>query len=161
MYIVNMNFGRYEETVKSNQSMMVSNYILDPSYKVLHNDKICQQTPPGFSCRSTHEKLHNNIDDETNLLRGQQSFGIIQKPTVKNQVQSPKINKLDNQLPFGNNYVTRQSKSEKSISLMPNDRYVEYFPENHTDIQTRTPLVDVFSLFGVDTRQAVKYASNK
>jgi len=154
-----MNFGVYEETVKSNQSTSVSKYVLDPTYKSLYNQHACQRTPPGFSCVSTHEKF-DNIDNETELLRGTRSYGIIQKPTVKPVMTTPQIDKNASPLlPFGTNYITRQSKSAKSISLVQNDRYLHDFPDHHNNLQQNTPLVDVYALFGLDTRQAVKYKS--
>jgi hypothetical protein len=153
-----MNIGVYEETVKSNQSTSVSQYVLDPTYKSLYNQHACQQTPPGFSCISTHEKF-DNIDNETALLRGTRSYGVIQKPTVKPVMNMPQIDKNASQLPFGNDFITRQHKSVKSISLLQNNRYLNEFPEHHNNLQQNTPLTDTYALFGLDTRQAIKYPS--
>jgi len=144
------------ETIKSKQAESVFNYILDPSYTSLYNNEFCtQETQPGFSCKSTAQK--HDVDNESLLLRGTQSYGIAQ-PEPKFDIKPHKILD-DNRFSFGENYVSRQSKSLKSISTLENERYLNDFPKSHNSTQANTPLIDSFSLFGIDTRQAVKYGN--
>jgi hypothetical protein len=136
------------------QNDSVTNYIFNES-NIFHLGDACVQSP-GLSCKSIHGQ-NKIIDVETNMWKSQESYPIVNPSLAPTQnTISPPSKKIS--LPFSaGEWQLRESKSSSTISTTTNERWLHSMPIHHPLVQERVPSITSIDLFGVDTRQLIKY----
>lgn len=150
----------YIPTPKEESNDIVFRHVVDPVYITGYN-----QGCPSIqllNCKSINTSK-DVIDNETQLIRGIQSYGVIQSAPDVSVVSSPCSARVHTpfQEQLNPEYSNlRLKKSCNTVSIHENQRDVDVrlYPTPESQLHRTTPYAHPTSLFGTDSRQAMKYS---
>jgi hypothetical protein len=134
------------------QNEQIRNYLFsdDASH---HLGEHCRQSL-GVSCKAVNGQ-NKIIDVETTLLKSAASYAVVNESSNV-EIPTVPIAPQFSQMPFSvGHWELRGGKSVNTISLEANTRMVEPLPNSHPSIHAHVG--DSINLFGVDSRQLIKY----